>query len=51
MTPIPGFINATNLRRAQYGVPNPWVRNHSAEDFMQGVASDANIPRRWASLH
>ena len=51
VTPIPNFINAGNLRRAQFGVPNPRARNRPPEHFMESIASDANIPRRWRHLH
>lgn len=50
VTPIDGFINAGNLRRAQLGVPNPRMRNATAEEFMEGVRADADIPRRWRQL-
>jgi hypothetical protein len=51
VTTIPGFINATNLRRTQSGVPNPHARDDTVEKFMRGMESDANIPRRWRHLH
>ncbi len=51
VTTIPGYINASNLRRAQLGVPNPHSRDNTIEEFMQSMEADANIPRRWKHLH
>jgi len=50
VTPIPGFVNETNLSRAQQGVPNPRARNRSAKEFMEGIASDADMQRRFRRL-
>lgn len=50
VTPIPGWINEDNLERAQRQSPNPASRRMAADWFNQGIAGDAEIPRRWWQL-
>jgi hypothetical protein len=50
VTPIPGWINADNLEYARAQSPNPSFRQATAERFNTGIASDAEIHRRWGYL-
>ncbi|MBL7077841.1 MAG: hypothetical protein ISS31_10255 [Kiritimatiellae bacterium] len=50
VTPIPDWVNESNLERAQAGSPNPGFRQASASEFNQGIAHDAGIHRRWGHL-
>lgn len=50
VSPIPDWINEDNLERARLQSPNPALRNASAHDFNDGIARDADIPRRWGFL-
>jgi hypothetical protein len=50
VTPIRDFVNATNLAEARAQSPNPALRTASAQDFNEGAARDADIPRRFALL-
>ena len=50
VTPIPGWVNESNLERARSQSPNPNYREASVEKFNEGVARDAEIHRRWGHL-
>jgi hypothetical protein len=50
VTPIPGWINESNLERAGTQSPNPSFRQASVEEFNEGIARDAEIHRRWGHL-
>jgi len=50
VTPIPGFVNETNIEEARRQSPDPSFRNATPEDFMQELAKDADIPTRFAHL-
>lgn len=50
VTPIKDFINEHNLEEARAQAPNPELRTISADDFNEGIAQDADIPRRFARL-
>ncbi len=47
VTPIKNFVNAGNLEEARAQVPNPRMRNSTAEEFNQAIAADADIPKRF----
>ena len=46
VTPIKDFVNQKNLEEARAQSPNPILRNATADDFNNGIAEDANIPKR-----
>ncbi len=50
VTPIPGWVNESNLEFARAQSPNPAFREASAEDFNEGIARDAQMHRRWRHL-
>ena len=50
VTPIPGWVNETNLERARAQSPNPSFRQASIKEFNRGIARDAEIHRRWGHL-
>ncbi len=50
VTPIPGWVNESNLEFARAQSPNPGFREASAEEFNDGIAQDARIHRRWRHL-
>ena len=50
VTPIPGWVNESNLEIARAQSPNPAFRDASADDFNEGIARDAEIHRRWGHL-
>jgi len=50
VTPIPGWVNESNLEFARAQSPNPGFRQASAEEFNEGIAQDAGIHRRWGHL-
>jgi hypothetical protein len=50
VTPIKDFINEQNLEEARAQSPNPALRKLSADDFNNGIAEDADIPRRFSTL-
>ena len=50
VTPIPGWVNESNLEFARAQSPNPGFREASAEDFNEGIARDAQMHRRWRHL-
>lgn len=50
VTPIPGWVNESNLERARAQTPNPSFRQASVEEFNKGIARDAGISRRWGHL-
>lgn len=47
VTPIEHFVNETNIKTARLQIPNPEFRNATIEDFNNGIASDADIQRRF----
>jgi len=51
VTPIPGWIDETNIEQARRQMPNPEFRAASIDRFNSGMARDADIPRRLARLH
>ncbi len=50
VTPIPGWVNESNLEFARAQSPNPRFREASAEEFNEGIARDAQMHRRWRHL-
>jgi len=50
VTPIPGWVNESNLELARAQSPNPRFRQASVEEFNEGIAQDAEIHRRWGHL-
>ena len=50
VTPIPGWVNESNLERARAQSSNPGFRDASIEEFNEGIARDAEIHRRWGHL-
>ena len=50
VTPIPGWVNESNLEFARAQSPNPGFRQASAEEFNEGMARDAQMHRRWRHL-
>lgn len=46
VTPIPDFVNASNLALVRRGFPNPWFRTASASDFNGAIRHDADVYRR-----
>jgi hypothetical protein len=50
VTPIPGWVNESNLERARAQSPNPRFREASVDQFNAGIAQDAEIHRRWGHL-
>jgi hypothetical protein len=50
VTPVPGWVNESNLERARAGSPNAGFREASLEEFNRGIARDAGIHRRWGHL-
>ncbi len=50
VTPIPNWVNESNLERARAGSPNAGFRQASVDEFNQGIAQDAGIHRRWRHL-
>ena len=50
VTPIPGWVNESNLEFARAQNPNPGFRQASAEEFNEGMARDAQMHRRWRHL-
>ncbi len=50
VTPIPGWVNESNLEFARAQSPNPGFRQASVEEFNEGIAQDAGIHRRWGHL-
>jgi hypothetical protein len=50
VTPIPNWVNETNLERARAQSPSPSFRQASAGEFNDGIARDAEIHRRWRHL-
>ncbi|MDZ7392895.1 MAG: ChaN family lipoprotein [candidate division KSB1 bacterium] len=50
VTPIPGFVNETNLHEARAQSPSPQFRNATAEDFMKAIVEAAEIPRQLCHL-
>jgi hypothetical protein len=50
VTPIPDWVNESNLERARAQSPSPSFRHAGVEDFNEGVARDAEIHRRWGHL-
>ncbi len=50
VTPIPGWVNETNLDRARAQSPNPRFRQATIEELNRGMARDAEIHRRWGRL-
>ena len=50
VTPIPGWVNESNLEFARAQSPNPGFRQASAEEFNEGMARDAQMHRRWGHL-
>jgi hypothetical protein len=50
VTPIKDFINEQNLEEARAQSPNPSLRTMSSDDFNNGIARDADIPRRFSML-
>jgi hypothetical protein len=50
VTPIPGWVNESNLEFARALSPNPGFRQASVEEFNEGIARDAQMHRRWRHL-
>ncbi len=50
VTPVPGWVNESNLEVARAQSPNPGFREASAEDFNEGIARAAQMHRRWRHL-
>lgn len=50
VTPIPGFVNESNLHEAQMQSPSPQFRKAKVEDFMSAIAEAADIPRQLSGL-
>lgn len=50
VTPIPGWVNESNLEFARAQSPNPRFREASLEEFNEGIARDAQMHRRWRHL-
>lgn len=50
VTPIKDFINDQNLEQARAQSPNPRLRDMTADDFNEGIAQDADIPKRLSML-
>jgi hypothetical protein len=50
VTPIPGWIDETNIAAARQQMPNPEFRDATIERFNEGIARDADIPRRFGHL-
>ena len=50
VTPIPGWVNESNLKFARAQSPNPGFREASVEEFNDGIARDARMHRRWRHL-
>jgi hypothetical protein len=51
VTSIKDFINEDNVEEARAQSPNPSMRKVSADDFNDGIAQDADIPRRFSALN
>lgn len=50
ITPVPGWINESNLSRARAQSSNPGFRQASVKKYNKGISRDAGIPRRWKHL-
>ena len=50
VTPVPGWVNESNLERVRAQSPNPKYRHDSIEQFNTGIAQDAEIHSRWGHL-
>ncbi len=50
VTPIPGWVNESNLEFARAQSPNPSFRQASVEEFNEGITQDAQMHRRWGHL-
>jgi hypothetical protein len=50
VTPIPDFVNESNVETARLQSPNPAFRQTSIEDFNKAIAADADMVRRFQSL-
>lgn len=50
VTPIPGWINESNLEYARAQCPDPRFREAAIRDFERGVARAADLQRKWGHL-